>query len=250
MDHTAGTFPSPADGLAVATYTWEPAGPPRAVVQLAHGVAEFGPAGWPAVVGDAVELGHRIAEQARGLPIVLLGHSMGSFVAQQVLLEHSADYAAAVLTGSSSVDLLAAGLAESGAGDLIALNQGFEPRTGYEWLSRDDAEVDEYVRNPRSGFDLADDVLPQMLSTAARLADPEALRGIRPDLPILLASGAADPLAGGGALVETLGARYRDAGLTDVTVRLYPEARHEVFNETNRDEVTADVLAWLADRMR
>lgn len=70
-------------------------------------------------------------------------------------------------------------------------------------------------------------------------------RGIRSDLPLLIISGDADPLAGGGQLVELLGQRYRDAGLTDVTVRLYPEARHEVFNETNRDEVIGDVVDWV-----
>jgi alpha-beta hydrolase superfamily lysophospholipase len=72
---------------------------------------------------------------------------------------------------------------------------------------------------------------------------------VRPDLPILIASGTADPLAGGGQLVELLGQRYRDAGVTDVTVRTYPDARHEIFNETNRDEVTADVVAWLDDHL-
>ena len=62
---------------------------------------------------------------------------------------------------------------------------------------------------------------------------------------MLIASGSDDPLAGGGQLVELLGQRYRDAGVADVTVTVYPGARHEIFNETNRDEVTADVIAWL-----
>ena len=69
--------------------------------------------------------------------------------------------------------------------------------------------------------------------------------GIRADLPLLLVSGDADPLAGGGQLIELLGQRYRDAGLTDVTVRLYPQARREVFNETNWDEVVGDVVDWV-----
>jgi len=77
------------------------------------------------------------------------------------------------------------------------------------------------------------------------VADPARLAGIRRDLPVLIASGDADPLAGGGALIELLGQRYRDAGLADVTVKLYPGGRHEILNETNRDEVTADIVAWL-----
>ena len=84
-----------------------------------------------------------------------------------------------------------------------------------------------------------------MLEGVAPAADPERLAGIRSDLPILLMSGDADPLAGGGPLVQMVGDRYTAAGVHDVTVTLYPEARHEVFNETNRDEVTADLLAWL-----
>lgn len=78
-----------------------------------------------------------------------------------------------------------------------------------------------------------------------RSSDPAEVANVRKDLPVLLISGDADPIAGGGALIEAVAQRYRDAGLTDVTVKLYPQARHELLNETNRDEVTADVLAFL-----
>lgn len=284
MQHDDAVLPSPADGLGLAVHTWRPDGRPHGAVQLLHGVAEFaerydrlasaltgagwlvvaadhrghggsigddvplgsfGAGGWAALVGDVSAVTRSIDEARPGLPIVLLGHSMGSFAAQQVLLDHSAAYAAAVLTGTTAVDVFGAAFAEQGGGDLTALNAGFAPRTGYEWLSRDESEVDEYVRDPRSGFDLDDRVLPQMLSTAARLADPAALAGIRTDLPVLLMSGTDDPLAGGGDLVRLVAQRYRDAGLTDVEVDLYPGARHEVFNETVREDVTADLLGWL-----
>jgi alpha-beta hydrolase superfamily lysophospholipase len=88
--------------------------------------------------------------------------------------------------------------------------------------------------------------VPALFGAAATPADPASLARIRPDLPILVASGAADPLAGGGELVQVLAQRYRDAGVRDVTVRVYDVARHEIFNETNRDEVTPDVIGWLA----
>ena len=144
--------------------------------------------------------------------------------------------------------MLAAGMANAPAdapSGLEAFNAGFEHRTGYEWLSRDDAEVDAYVADPWCGWDIPDDVIPSLFASAARLAEPALLAGIRGDLPILIASGDADPLAGGGALVQLLGQRYRDAGMADVTVKLYPAARHEILNESNRGEVTADILAWL-----
>ena len=84
-----------------------------------------------------------------------------------------------------------------------------------------------------------------MLDALADTGDAARLAGIRGDLPIYLLSGDADPLAGGGALIELVADRYRQGGVKDVTVALYPGARHEVFNETNRDEITADLIAWL-----
>jgi alpha-beta hydrolase superfamily lysophospholipase len=216
---------------------------------VSEGVAlgAFGAAGWDGLVADLVAIGEQLRDQRPDLPLFLIGHSMGSFALQQAILDHSDRYAGVVLSGSTALDLLAARMAESGnaSGDLSAFNAGFEHRTGYEWLSRDEAEVDKYVADPLSGYPLDAATIPALFGAGARLADREALAGIRSDLPILLVSGDADPLAGGGQLIEILGQRYREAGVSDVTVRLYPGARHEIFNETNRDEVTSDVVEWL-----
>jgi alpha-beta hydrolase superfamily lysophospholipase len=126
--------------------------------------------------------------------------------------------------------------------DLSALNQGFEQRTGFEWLSRDPAEVDKYCADAACGF------VPEPftgIETLARAADPAVLAGIRADLPILILSGDADPIAGGGAALEVVAQRYRDAGVRDVELTLYPQARHELLNETNRDVVTARIVGFL-----
>jgi alpha-beta hydrolase superfamily lysophospholipase len=279
MTMQRSTFTSPVDGLELACYEWDVAGP-RGVVQVAHGLAEhsarydrfaralneagytvracdhrghgasiagtpgdFGAAGFEALIADMAAYG---AGLHGDLPLFLFAHSMGSFAAQSVILDHSEQYAGVVLSGSTALDLLAAGLAEAeGPVGLEAFNAGFEHRTGYEWLSRDEAEVDRYVADPLCGFDLPDETVPALFGAAGTLADPATLARIRSDLPLLVASGSDDPLAGGGKLVEVLGQRYRDAGLVDVTVRLYDGARHEILNETNREEVTADVVAWL-----
>ncbi len=283
MTAKGSTFTSPVDATILATYEWDNLFKPIAAVQIAHGLAEhsarydrlaqalngagylvhahdhrghgksiagrpgdFGKAGFEGLVADTAAYGATLREDRPDLPLFLIAHSMGSFAAQSVLLEHSDQYAGVVLSGSTALDLMAAGLAAAeGPVGLEAFNAGFEHRTGYEWLSRDTAEVDAYVADPLCGFDLPDETVPSLFGAAATLADQEALSAIRSDLPILIASGLADPLAGGGELVQALGHRYREAGVTDVTVKTYDGARHEIFNETNRDEITADVIAWL-----
>ena len=288
----SGSFASPVDGLTITTWTWDDvSGQPLGVVQLVHGLAEHGPrygrlaaalnaagflvvaadnrghgasvsaevplgsfgaAGVTGFVGDTVAAGEQLAAEHPDLPLFLIGHSLGSMAAQSVLLDHSARYAGAVLTGSTTLDGLLAvvqGLPADQPG-LAAFNVGFEPRTGFEWLSRDAAEVDAYVADPLCGFPTEDAILAGVLGTAQRTTDPAQLARIRPDLPVLVMSGDRDPVGGPrGSNVTALTDRYRDAGLTDVTVRLYEEARHEVFNETNRDEVTDDLIGWLVSHL-
>ncbi len=289
MTAKESSYVSDADGTVVATSAWiDVAGDPIGVVQIAHGLAEhaaryerfalalnqagflvyavdhrghgrtsrdslgdFGEAGFSGLIADVAQYGSALAADHPELPLFLFGHSMGSFAAQAVIAEHSAQYAGVVLSGTSAMDVLAAGMADAdpdAPAGLEAFNVGFEYRTGYEWLSRDESEVDAYVADPWCGFDLPDETVPMLFEPAARLADPEVLAGIRSDLPILITSGTADPLAGGGALIEVLAQRYRDAGIADVSVKLYPDARHEILNETNRDEVTTDLVDWLKSR--
>jgi alpha-beta hydrolase superfamily lysophospholipase len=127
-------------------------------------------------------------------------------------------------------------------------NEAFEGRTDFDWLSRDADEVDRYIADPACGFSADADALTDMAAAAKRPVEGDVLRSIRPDLPILLMSGRDDPLSGAMALVELVAQRYRDAGVRDVTVIGYQDARHEIFNETNRDEVTADLIDWLGRR--
>lgn len=270
--------------VATSTWA-DVAGQPLGVVQIAHGLAEhgerydrfakalnaagfvvhavdhrghgrtaagqmgdFGAAGFAGLIADVAQFGAALRAQHEGLPLFLVAHSMGSFAAQAALIEHGSTWSGVVLSGSTALDGLVAAMANAPAGapsGLEAFNAGFEHRTGYEWLSRDAAEVDAYMADPWCGWAVPDAVIAALFAPASRLADPAQLARIRGDLPLLIASGAADPLAGGGALIELLGQRYRDAGVADVTVKLYPSARHEILNETHRDEVTADIVAWL-----
>jgi alpha-beta hydrolase superfamily lysophospholipase len=134
--------------------------------------------------------------------------------------------------------------------DLTMFNGAFQPaRTDYDWLSRDEAQVDKYVADPRCGFGLDAAASKAMFVAARRLADPARVGRMRSDLPIYIAAGEMDPVNGQLALVHALVDRYTSAGLTDVTLKIYPQARHEIFNETNRGEVVDDLLAWLDQKL-
>lgn len=272
------------DGTAITAYRWEPAGAPRAVVQLTHGMGEhllrydhlattlaaagflvqgqdhrghgatarsvdalglLGADGWHGLVDDIDVLVERSHQRLEDVPVVLLGHSMGSFAAQQYVLDHSGRIAGLVLSGTAAIDLMEPGLDLDRPIDLSAFNAPFPNRTGYEWLSRDDAQVDAYVADPRCGFGLDVEGGKAMFARARDVADPNRLAGIRKDLPVHIMVGDRDPVNGQLALVDVLVERLRAAGLTDVTLTVWPDARHEIFNETNRDEVEADLLAWL-----
>jgi alpha-beta hydrolase superfamily lysophospholipase len=284
VDEQMFFFDAP-DGTVVATYRWTGDTPPKAIVQLAHGMGEhaaryrrladalteggyvvyandhrghgrtagstvrhgdLGAGGWPGLVSDLGQLSGIARAEHPGLPLVVVGHSMGSFALQGYLLDNSGQLDGAVLSGTSAIDIIATGIDPTKEVDLTAFNSAFEPtRTDYDWLSRDPHEVDAYVADPACGFGVNPEGVVSMLASLADTADPGRLGGIRSDLPILLISGDADPLAGGGSLIDMVADRYRQAGVEDVTVALYRDARHEVFNETNRDEVTTDLMAWL-----
>lgn len=278
MDESTTTITT-SDGQQLHTYRWSPAGRPKGVVQVQHGLAEhaaryrrfaealtdagylvyapdargsgrsavdgygeWGQAGWPGWVDEVGRLTDHIREDQPDLPVALFGHSMGSFATQQHLLDHADEVDAVVLSGSTEVSWLVPVLDADEPADLSVFNEPFEHRTGFEWLSRDEAEVDAYMADPACGWEAPP--LPA-IDTLATAADPQRVATIRDDLPILIVSGSDDPLAQGGAAVEALAERYRAAGLTDVQAKIYPGARHEVLNETNRDEVTADIIAFL-----
>jgi alpha-beta hydrolase superfamily lysophospholipase len=273
-----------ADGTQIVAYRWDPEDVPRAAVQLTHGMGEharrydhvaealneagfvvyaqdhrghgasadpasygdMGPGSWAGLVDDIGLLSAIIRDDHADLPLILLGHSMGSFAVQQYLLDHSADVNGVVLTGTAVIDLLEPGLDLSQPLDLAMFNAPFSPaRTDFDWLSRDEAIVDAYIADPGCGFGIDAEATRGMFAGARRLADPAQVAAMRGDLPVYIAVGENDPVNGGLALLTPLTDRYQAAGLADVTVRVYPGARHEILNETNRDEVIAELNRWL-----
>jgi alpha-beta hydrolase superfamily lysophospholipase len=151
-----------------------------------------------------------------------------------------------VLSGTAAQVLLVASLAGRPAG-LAALNADFEPaRTPFDWLSRDEAEVDAYIADPLCGFEADPGSMASLFTLgAAARTDPRLYR-LRGKFPILVISGEVDPVVGPGqAFARALVESYEGAGLGPVTHRVYPGGRHEMFNETCREEVEGDLIAWL-----
>lgn len=211
-----------------------------------HEPGQLGPNGWSALVDD---LNLVIAQAKSDHPhrrVVIVAHSMGSFAAQQFLLDHAADVDAVALTGTTALDLLEPALDLSSDLDLSAFNAPFQPaRTDFDWLSRDESVVDAYLADPLCGFGIDTASAKDMFVGARRLADPAEVARMPHDLPMYVAVGSKDPVNGGLTLLWALVDRYRAAGLTDVTVRVYADGRHEILNEMNRAEVIDDLLQWL-----
>ena len=177
---------------------------------------------------------------------MIVAHSMGSFAAQQFLLDHGTDVDGVALTGTGALDLLEPALDLSSDLDLSAFNAPFQPaRTDFDWLSRDEAIVDAYLADPLCGFGIDAESAKDMFAGARRLADPAQVARMPHYLPLYVAVGSKDPVNGGLTLLWPLVDRYRDAGLSDVTVRVYDEGRHEILNEINRAEVIDHLCQWL-----
>lgn len=229
------------------------------------------------LLGDAGEDGfywmrrnlEQIAGVARsrheGVPCFLFAHSMGSFLAQRLMCEeHHGVYAGFILSGTNgprgllhvgeslaSVQLRLRGpLHRSVLLNTIVFgpyNRGFTPlRTTFDWLSSDPDEVDRFIADPFCGAICSTRFFRDFFRLLLSLHTPATLSGLVKDKPVYLLSGDQDPVGMKGHGVRKLAALYRKLGVQDLEMRLYSGGRHEMLNEVNRDEVTADVLDWLA----
>lgn len=298
-----------SDGKSIFVQLWLPAGEPRALVLIAHGMAEHGARyerfaerltasgyavyvpddrghgktateeelgyladkeGFRRVIDDDHEIAKRMQDSYPGLPLFLFGHSMGSFVSQGYIALYGEGLSGCVLSGTSGpmpAALMAGGKAVAALGCLFkgrrakaplanrlsfgSYNDAFKPnRTEFDWLSRDPAEVDKYVADPRCGFVCTYGFFKDFLAGLSFIHRPEVMARIPKSLPILLVSGSTDPVGAASGAVDALAAMYRGLGIGRVDEKLYEGARHEILNETNRDEVMSDIVAWLEERRK
>jgi alpha-beta hydrolase superfamily lysophospholipase len=272
------------DGAVIPVHRWRSDRAPRIIVQLAHGwgehalryrefaralvragcavyandhrghgqavdhpgqLGDFERGGFPGLVRDMGYVSDLAKADYPEVPLILIGHSMGSYAAQSYALDHSHAIAGLALVGGSSLDLRCSKLGKYGW-FTADNNAAFWPaRTPYDFISRDHAVVDAFIDDPLCGFVPSAGSQKSLLASAPRLSRVEEMRRIRPDLPILLFTGECDPVNGFLAYFSPLAERYRAAGLDDVATRIYAGARHQLLHETNRAEVTADFIEWI-----
>ena len=220
--------------------------------------------GWQKITDDLGELVETAKKDFPSKPVILLGHSMGSFVTRTYLIDHSDKVSGAVLSGTTGsagmlgkVGLLLTGIImlfkkKSSPSPLMNklsfgdFNKGFKPaRTDFDWLSRDIIVVDKYVADPYCGSIFSVGFFKDMMTGLEYVNQPETAKKLRKDLPMYLFSGEKDPVSKNGKQVTDVYEMYKAAGITNIRMKLYPDARHETLNEINKNEVYYDVLAYL-----
>ena len=278
VTRTSHTFVD-AEGITIHYYAWK-AAKPKGVLQLTHGLGDHalryeqvaqdlvaagytvyaddhrghGATGMEQYGGDATKLGKLgtgglratiedvrqftriIREQNPGLKLALLGHSWGSLMVQDILNNHADDYDVAVLTGTAYRTLT-----DMNGGNLNKQHKHLGT-TGNEWLSRDPSVADQFRDDPLTFYAAAIQLFG--LADGLRLLG-KPTKHIAKDIPVLIMIGSEDTLGGEKSIEKLASAYVTRSKLTDVKAIVYPEARHEIFNETNRDEVIGDLVAWL-----
>lgn len=289
------------DGKQLELYVWDEVATPKAVVKIAHGMAEhcarynhfatfLNANGYVVVANDhrghgATDpntlgyadgdmFGDNVKDQialinyckARyGLPVVLFGHSYGSFVTQAVI-NANPNVCGYVLSGSNYMKDFTFSLCKSLAKSMMKKNGANFPAKlladmsfgMYEkkipgkcnWLSRDAAQVEKYINDEWCGFVCSANFYYTFMDGISKLYKPNLRKSMALDKPILIASGGDDPVGNYGKGVKKLAAYYKRMGAADVTINLYEGARHEILNETNWQQVYSDIVAWLDGKVK
>ena len=224
--------------------------------------------GWQKVTDDLGKLVDLSKSENNNLPVFLLGHSMGTFVVRTYISQQSENISGAILSGTTgSAGLLGkVGIALTG---LIMLfkkknslsplmnklsfgdfNKPFKPnRTEFDWLSRDDEQVDKYINDPYCGTVFSVGFYNDMMKGLELVNKTETANKVRKDLPLYLFAGDKDPVSKNGKQVNDVFEMYKNTGISDISIKLYENARHETLNETNNKDVYNDVLAWLDSKV-
>ena len=224
--------------------------------------------GWDYVVRDEEVLRLAMHENYPELPIIVFGHSMGSFMARTLLIRYPDAFNAAIIsgTGNQGAALVNGGLI---MGNLVTGLKGAHhyskflnnlafgsynkiydnPKTEYDWLSRDEANVQKYIDDPLCGFIPSCSLFRDMMTGVKFITNKKNLTAMNKNMPVYFMSGDMDPVGECGKGVQKAYNNFLEAGMKDVSIKLYPGGRHEMLNEINKDEVYTDILAWLDSKI-
>ena len=290
-------------GGLIGGYRWLPEGAPKAVVQLIHGITDYAnryahfaeflnslgylvvaqdhmghgesiseaapkgcfSGGWFAAVDDTYQLYLDTRKRYPGIPYVMFGHSMGSFIARSILARYpDSGIDAAVICGTIWAPSV---VLEGGRmmAQLICRRNGEQkpspalrqmmfgtcnarienPRTPFDWLTRDEAVVDAYMADPFCAFAPSAGLVRDMIDGIRYIQKPENMARMKKDLPVLFIAGGEDHAGGYGKGVEHVAADFAKAGMVRVSTRIYPGCRHEILNELNKEEIFNDAANWI-----
>lgn len=230
------------------------------------GIRGYFNGGWFSAIDDSVKLLKMTAEDFPDVPYILFGHSMGSFMARTILAKFpELPLAGSIICGTGwqpAALLKVAGplcktickfTDETKPNEFLdgvifgSYNKKVEhPRTSKDWLTRDAKIVDAYIADPLCGFVASAGLLRDMLMGISYIQNPESLAAMNKNIPCLFIAGGDDPVGNYGKGVEESAQAFRNAGVEQVSCKIYPLCRHEILNEINRDEVFADVLEWIS----
>ena len=286
---------------------WMPEGQPKAVLQIIHGIAEFVErydafarylnglgflvvaedhmghgqsingngiqgyfhGGWDAAVEDTCRLMKDTMAEYPGVPYVLFGHSMGSFMARTILCRYpDSGIAAAVICGSGwqptaampaiikLMETVCKKVGETNPSEKLQKlifggynNRVEHQRTAFDWLSRDNKTVDDYIAHPLCGFTASCGLLRDMMKGIYYIQQKQNLQNMRKDLPVFFIAGGEDPVGSYGKGIHSCVEAFQKADMTDVDVRIYPLCRHEILNEINKEEIFEDVAQWIEKKL-
>jgi alpha-beta hydrolase superfamily lysophospholipase len=231
-------------------------------------VGYIGQPGFHGMLQDMAHLTQIIKSSHPDLPVFLLGHSMGSFLTQGYMQKYASELQGVILSGSNGdpggaikpgiflAKIIAKLYGERHKSKLInflvfgSYNNEFKPlRSPFDWLSRDELEVNKYLVDPYCGTLFTASYFRDFFVFLQEIYQVQALRRIPKELPIYLLSGSLDPVGHKTKGVMGLIRAYEELGLQDITYRFYEGGRHEMFNEINRDEVTQDLINWLESKL-
>jgi alpha-beta hydrolase superfamily lysophospholipase len=306
MSYTNHTFKTP-DGKALTTYHWD-CERPKAIVHIVHGMSEHAARynefaeflnehgyvvrssdlrghgktagnlenvghfsmenGWNKVVKDVKALTEHFQHKTN-LPIILLGHSMGSFLVRTVMFSYPKVGDAYILSATAGHPGILGSLGKTVAhfnmkfmgkknrSELMTklvfgdFNKKYKsPRTIKDWLSRDEAVVDAYINDPYCMQTFSSQFYNDLLQGILAINDEQNIQKSPKQKPVYMFAGDMDPVGNYGKGPAEVYAAFQKAGIEDVELKIYPEGRHEMLNETNKEEVYDDVLNWLDERIK